>query len=315
MNKITIGIDVGGTNTKCGLIDFKGRILVRSRFETKKYLSQRKKLVDAIVEASLRLMDQYQGPLKDIQGVGIGLPGLIDTQQGLVKFLPNIPGWKNVPLKKILEQRLGLRTAVENDVNLITLGEWKFGAGRGFKNIICVTLGTGVGGGLILDDRLYRGEGFAAGEVGHMPLFRKGARCNCGGTGCLERSVGNKYLLQRAVKLFRDNMITLEDVFARASRGDPRALRFWEEVSELIGDGLIGVVNLLNPRLIIIGGGVAKSHRFMFQTITKVIKSRAMMVQGAMFKIRKARLGDDAGLAGARVLVDELNQNRLNEMS
>ena len=304
MNKIIIGIDVGGTNTKCGLVDAQGRVIKRVRLETRQYALKQSLLFTAILDTVSSLIHQHRGKRSDILGVGIGLPGLIDTEKGVVKFLPNIPGWRNVPLKRMMEANLGLRTCVENDVNLITLGEWKYGAGAGYRNIVCMTLGTGVGGGLILDNRLYRGEGFAAGEIGHMPLMRVGPKCNCGGSACFERYVGNTVLLAKARKLFRDKTITLEDVSVLASRNDSRAVAFWNETAVTIGYALTGVVNVLNPKLIIIGGGVAKAHRFLFKTIKNTIRARAMAVQGAIFKITRAKLGDDAGLIGARVLVD-----------
>jgi len=187
---------------------------------------------------------------------------------------------------------------------MITLGEWKFGAGRGYKNLLCMTLGTGVGGGLILNNALYRGEGFVAGEIGHIPLNENGPLCNCGGRACFERAVGNQILLARIKKIFgRD--FSIESVHALAHNGDRRALKFWEETATHIGNGLVGVVNVLNPPLIIIGGGVANNERFLFQTISRVIKARAMKVQAAMVKIVRAKLGNDAGIIGAQVLVKE----------
>lgn len=304
MNKIIIGVDVGGTNTKCGLVDTRGRVVERARIDTRQYLSKQSLLFSAIEDTVLGLIQKYRGERSDILGVGMGLPGLIDTEKGIVRILPNIPGWRNVPLQRMMEDKLGLPTRIENDVNLITLGEWKYGAGIGCRNLVCMTLGTGVGSGLILDNRLYRGEGFAAGEIGHMPLKRHGLKCNCGGSACFERYVGNTVLVKKARRLFRDKTITLEQVSLLAAREDPRAVAFWHETAVTVGDALIGVVNLLNPRLIIIGGGVANAHRFLFKTITDTIRARAMTVQGAMFVIKKANLGDDAGLIGARVLVD-----------
>ncbi|HPB67530.1 MAG TPA: ROK family protein [Candidatus Omnitrophota bacterium] len=304
MNKIIIGIDVGGTNTKCGLVDRRGQVLARARVDTRKYISKKSLLFSAIVDTVESLVRKSPGGRADILGVGMGLPGLIDTENGVVKILPNIPGWRNVPLKRMMEDKLGLPVRIENDVNPITLGEWKYGAGIGCRNLVCMTLGTGVGSGLILDNRLYRGEGFAAGEIGHMPLGRKGPSCNCGGYACFERYVGNAVLLKNARKLFRDKTMTLEQVSCLASRKDRKALAFWRETAVMIGDALTGVVNLLNPKMIIIGGGVANAHRFLFKTISDTIRARAMTVQGAMFKIKRAQLGDDAGLLGARVLVD-----------
>jgi len=183
------------------------------------------------------------------------------------------------------------------------LGEWKFGSGKGFGDLICITLGTGVGGGIILDNKLYRGLGFAAGELGHVPINEKGPRCSCGGSGCLERYVGNSILVNKAKKIFRKK-ISLEEIDRLASKGNKKAKKFWEDTAEHIGNGLVGVVNLFNPELIIIGGGVSKAHRHLFKKIREVIKNRAMKVQGSMAKVVKARLGDDAGIIGTWVLVN-----------
>ena len=181
MPKFVIGIDVGGTNIKLGIVNRQGTVIARSSLVTESFVHNRNKLIQALAAAVVCLISQAKLKKSSIIGIGIGLPGLIDPIKGIVQFLPNIPHWKNVPLKAILEKKLKIPTYLENDVNLITLGEWRFGAGRGVKNLVCVTLGTGVGGGLILNSQLYRGEGYVAGEVGHIPLNEKGPRCNCGG--------------------------------------------------------------------------------------------------------------------------------------
>ncbi len=308
MKKYTVGVDVGGTNVKIGLIDQKGAVLHRTRLATKSYGSDQQKLISALAEAILTLVSENHISQKQIQGVGIGLPGLVNPQRGLVIFLPNIPGWRNVPLKAKLEKYLGFPVHLENDVNLITLGEWGFGAGRGCRNMVGMTLGTGVGAGLILDGKLYRGEGFAAGELGHMPINFEGLKCNCGSFACFETFVGNAQLQQRAEQLFKREGIALEDVFQLAKSGDSKALRFWEETGELIGTGLVGAVNLLNPTHIVIGGGVSRSHRFLFPAIRRTLKTRAMAVQGKMVRVVRARLGDDAGIIGAQILVNQEQQ-------
>ena len=164
MNKsFVLGVDLGGTNIKLGLVDAAGKIISKSTLPTAAFLSHPKKLIDGLLQSFEQLIQKNHLQKNDIQGIGIGLPGLVDTQKGIARFLPNLPGWKNVALKNIIEQKIGISTLIDNDVNLMTLGEWKFGAGRGFSNIVCVTLGTGVGGGLILNNALYRGEGFSAG--------------------------------------------------------------------------------------------------------------------------------------------------------
>ncbi|HBR14464.1 MAG TPA: hypothetical protein DD723_02840 [Candidatus Omnitrophica bacterium] len=305
MKNLTIGVDVGGTNIKLGLVDSSGKIRDRSFLETKSYSSDKGKLISALADAVLNLLGKNKLTQADVLGVGLGLPGLIDPVRGIVHVLPNIPGWHNVPIKALLEKKTGIPTFIENDVNLITLGEWKFGIGQGCQNLVCITLGTGVGGGLILNNALYRGEGFVAGEIGHMPLNEKGPVCPCGGWGCFERYVGNQTLLAKARKTFKNKNMGIQDVFALANQGHSQALAFWEETATRIGNALVGVVNLLNPRMIIIGGGVANNFKYMGKTIEKIIQQRAMKVQAKMVKIVQARLIDDAGLIGAQVLVQE----------
>lgn len=305
MVKYIVGVDVGGTNIKLGIVGPSGKIIAKTVLATKSYSRDKNKLMDGIACAIGGLVKEKGLSNRDIQGVGIGLPGLVNFQKGIVIFMPNIPGWNDVPLKAMMQKKLGWPVFVDNDVNVVSLGEWKFGAGQGYQNLICMTLGTGVGGSLILNDVIYRGEGFVAGELGHMPLNEDGPSCNCGGKGCFERYVGNRYLLLKAAELFENKDIRLEDIFRLASDGDQRAIRFWEEAAVHIGNALAGIVNLLNPRLIIIGGGVSNNYQFMKKTIEQVVRQRAMKVSRDMVKIVRAQLGDDAGIIGAYVLVRE----------
>lgn len=302
MKPYVVGVDVGGTNIKLGLVQSRGKVIARTSFPTKSFTSSKTQLITVLAERINAILDEKGLAKKDVAGVGIGLPGLIDYEKGNVRFLPNIPGWRNVPLKSILQKKLGLPVFIDNDVKIITLAEWKFGAGRGAKDMICLTLGTGVGSGLILNGRLYRGPDNAAGELGHMPLNETGPACNCGGSGCLETYIGNQRLLARA-RVLMGRPITLEEMSALARRADPKALAFWKEVASHLGNALVGVVNLLNPQLIVVGGGVANNHRFLFKTAQEVVNRRAMPTQSAAVKIVHASLGDDAGIIGGQVLV------------
>ncbi len=304
MKRFVVGIDVGGTNVKLGLVNSSGRIISRTYFPTKSYIRSRNKLIDAIAQAVLRLLRAARVPQSSVLGIGLGLPGLIDPQRGFVNFLPNIPGWKNVPLKKMLEKKLRLPVFIDNDAKIVALAEWKFGSGRGFDHLVCLTLGTGVGSGLILDGRLYRGADNTAGELGHLPLNEKGAACNCGGVACLERTIGNRYLVQRSRKIFGKGLEP-QAVGKLAKRGDARALRFWKETAEHLGNALAGVVNLLNPQCIVVGGGVANNFRFMRKTLIEVLRRRALRVPARRVKVVRARLVKDAGILGARVLVEQ----------
>ncbi len=303
MKKYVIGIDVGGTNIKLGLIDSLGTILSRRNLITCSCSQTKNKLIDSLVATIKLLMEDNGLNIQDVLGVGVGLPGLINFEKGIVTSLTNISGWRNVPLMSLLQKKLKVPVFIDNDVNLIALGEWKFGAGRGYDNLLCMTLGTGVGSGIILNGDLYRGEGFAAGELGHMPLNEKGPSCNCHGFGCFECYVGSSVLTAKAAKIFKNKNIKLEDVYDLAIGGNVRAVQFWEETAAHVGNGLVGVVNLLNPRLIVIGGGVAKSYKLMQKVIEDIVKKRAMRTQSSMVKIVRAKLGDDAGLIGAQVLI------------
>lgn len=301
--KHIIGIDLGGTNLKIALLDPSCRIIHKHTQPTN-LLSSQDLLIDAIADAVTRMLSLYHLPRADILGVGLGLPGPIDFDRGIVHFFPNIPGWRNVPLQKILETRARIPVAVDNDANVMALAEFTLGAAKGARNAVCLTLGTGVGGGLILDGRLFRGSAYAAGEIGHMPVNEKGPACNCGGTACLESYIGNKRIAQKVRAVFGKD-IPLEEVSAMAYRGNRKAAAIWESVAVHLGSALTAVVNLLNPDCIVIGGGVANAGAILFNKVTETILLRAMLVHARTVRVVKAKLGNDAGMIGAGLLVKE----------
>jgi len=301
--KHIIGIDLGGTNLKIALLtqDFKIKTsLVLSTAD----FHQKNSLIEAIASAVERVMDEARCSRSAILGIGLGLPGPIDADKGLVHFFPNIPGWKEVYLKKILEQKIKLPVFIDNDANLMALAESRLGAARGSHNAVCLTLGTGVGGGIIIDNKLYRGSTYAAGEIGHMPVNEKGPDCNCSGFACLEAYIGNKRLLQQAKAAFRRE-ISLEELSGLAVKKNKKAVLIWERMGERLGLVLSGIVNLLNPDCIVIGGGVAGAGRILFDQVKETILSRAMVVQAKHVRVLKAKLGSHAGMIGAAILVSE----------
>jgi len=297
MHKRAIGIDLGATFVKMGLVDEKARVYFRRNIHTS-LNSKRTQLIDAIVN---NVKDIVQRAGVNAPGVGIGVPGPCDSEKGIVHYFPNIKGWDEVPLKAVLKNRLKLNVELDNDVNAMTLAEYRFGAGRGAKNIICLTLGTGVGGGIIIDGKLYRGSSMAAGEVGHMPINEKGPLCNCGGFACLERYIGNRYILKRAQAIFGKDM-TLEKLTSLAKKGNKKALAIWTDVARKLGVALTGVVNLLNPDKIVIGGGVSKAGLLIIKPLRREIRLRAMKDQAAHVQVCLAQLGTDAGIIGASLL-------------
>lgn len=301
--KIIIAIDLGGTNLKVAVLDLKYKIIDRETLSTQKF-GKKENLISAICYSVNKIIEKNKLEKRDILGVGVGLPGPIDQESGRVHFFPNIAGWKEVNLKSILEKRLGLSVFLDNDAKLMTLAEYRLGNGSGFKNALCLTLGTGVGGGIIIGGSLYRGEDNAAGEIGHLPINEKGPRCNCGGSACLETYIGNNRILEEARKSFKRN-ISLEELSAKAGRQNKQALNIWLGVGRRLGIALVGVVNLLNLDAVIIGGGVAGAGKILFDKVRETIKDRAMSVQARRVKVVRAKLGSQAGLIGAAILVTE----------
>jgi glucokinase len=309
--KYIISIDLGGTNTRIALLDYKLKIIARTSFATEYFISQKQELIREIINKIRELIKGSHVEIKYVLGLGIGVPGPVNFSKGIVHYLPNIPHWENTPIKNILERRTKFKVFVDNDVNLMTLAESRLGAARNQENAVCITLGTGVGGGLILEGNLFRGADFCAGEVGHMPISINGSKCNCGGKGCLETYVGNKVILSKARNLFGRKDIALTELSTLARKGNKKALGIFNDFAEKIGIALTGVVNLLNPRVIVIGGGLSFAGSFLFKKIKDTINKRAMPIQAKYVKIKKASLGKDSGLIGAALLVKEnYNQHK-----
>jgi len=298
-----IGIDLGGTNLKAGLVDLNYKIRHRYNLATRRYI-QKEDLISAIIYCVNKIIQDNDLRTDEIGAIGIGLPGPVDAKNGIVHFLPNIPGWSEVKLKKILQNKIKLPVFLDNDVKLIALAEQKLGSAAGFKNSLCITLGTGVGGGLILGGSLYRGLDNAAGEIGHLPINESGPRCNCGGIACLESYIGNKVILRQARRKF-SRSISLEKLSELANKGNKKACRLWSEIGGHLGVALAGAVNLLNLDAVIIGGGVSGAGKVLFDAARKTIRVRAMSVQAGRVQVLKAKLGSDAGLIGAAILARE----------
>ena len=301
--KYIIGIDLGATNLKIALMDLKYKIKCREILSTKKFI-RKESLISAIIDSINKIIEKNTLNRNNVLGVGLGLPGPIDVKSGIVHYFPNIPGWKKVNLKRILVRRLRLPIFLDNDANLMCLAEYKLGAAKGFQYAICLTLGTGVGGGIISDGKLYHGSTSVAGEIGHIPINEKGPRCNCRGNACLETYIGNNRIIREAKRIFGRN-ISLEELSSLAKKGNKSALAIWSEVGRRLGVALVGVVNLLNPDCIVIGGGVANAGKILFDKVNETIARQAMLVQARHVKVFKAKLGNDAGLIGAAILVNE----------
>lgn len=304
-----IGIDFGGTSIKSGLVR-NGQILQRGALiHTPQYSG-----AEPLLEALLGVVAELRRAAPDVCALGIGLPGIVDSAQGVVHELTNVPGWVDVPLRDRLERDTGLCVTVENDANAMAYGEWKYGAAREGRHVVCITLGTGVGGGLILNGQLYRGAQMGAGEAGHMSIDYRGVPGPYGNFGALERYVGNSQIAGRALALYGAAGVekTLEQCapaeLDRAARlGDPIARGVWEAVGEEVGAALANIVWLLNPDTIVIGGGVAKARELIFEPILKSLRERTLSVFHERLRVVSATLDNDAGIIGnAALALDSL---------
>ena len=311
-----IGIDVGGTNVKIALVDGDGKIIYSNSVPTYAQMGY-EYTVNNIKQAIKDLMKETNTEAKDIQGIGFDFPGQVDCKTGVVKLAPNIPGWVNVPIAQMIEEEFHIPTRIDNDVRCAALGELKFGAGRGCENFVCITVGTGIGSGLVINGKVVRGAANAAGELGHIKLqMEDGPLCGCGDSGCLEAfasgpsivAMAQEYLKGGKSAKFRelagDGEITPYIVAKAAEAGDPVAKRIFEKMGYYIGMGLTSVINLLNPEKIIIGGGVAECGDLLLDPIRRTINDRAMKVQRESVEIVPAELGNSAGVIGASMLVE-----------
>lgn len=309
MKQTAIGIDFGGTSVKPGVV-VDGKIVARVPPLQTRAHSGHASLLAAIREAIEELRRQHP----EVAAIGAGLPGMVDSVNGRVWQLSNVPGWENVALSALLEEWTGMPAAIDNDANAMAYAEWLFGAGQAGVNVVCVTLGTGVGGGLILDGKLYRGSRLGAGEIGQMTIDPNGPPGQYGNFGALEKYVGNRQIAERARALYKAAGLkkTLEECSPialenSAKAGDAIAQKSWEEIGFAIGITLCDIVWLLNPDRIVIGGGVGKAGEYVFGPVRRVIEERTMKIFHEGLTIVPAKLGNDAGMIGSAALgLDEV---------
>lgn len=316
MAKNRIGIDVGGTNVKIALVDSDGKIGYSNTIPTRAEMGY-EYTINNMKQAIRDLMTETKLSAKDIEGIGFGLPGQVDFKSGIVRLITNIPGWVEIPLAKMIEDEFHIPTRIDNDVRCAALGELNFGAGKGCENLICITVGTGIGSGLIINGKLVRGASNAAGEIGHIKLqMHDGPICGCGDTGCLEAfasgpsivAMAEEYILGGKSTKYREmangGAITPFIVAEAAKAGDPVARRIFTRMGEYIGIGMASVVNLLNPERIIVGGGVADAGDILLTPLKETIKKRAMKIAGETVEVVPAQLGNTAGVIGASLLIE-----------
>ncbi len=302
-----IGFDMGATSTKTGVVN-NGKILTRGYVIETRQDGNTAALIDSFIREIQRLQQIHP----EVEAVGFGVPGIINPVQGTVVNLTNVKGWSNIPLRSMIMERTRLVGNLENDAKAMAYAEWKHGAGQSVPNVVCVTLGTAVGGALILNGRLYRGATYVAGEIGQTSIDYNGVDFVYGNKGALEAYVGHRQISAFAKELYKQHGRTLSDDEAHldhlskaADEGDTVADDVWRSVGLKIGVGLTNVIWLVNPDRIVIGGGVANAGERLFRYIRQTIQSRCEKTFWKNLDIVPATLGNDAGIIGAASLALE----------
>jgi len=288
------GLDMGGTNLKYGLVDGQGKVLWWGKDPTPSDLQL---LLEAIKQIWSALQKRAPGR---ITAFGFGLPGIFNRQTKLIHRSPNYPGLNGVPLEPLFSRLVEIPFTIHNDASMAAYGEYRVGAGQGSKSMVLLTIGTGVGSGLILNGQLWEGANGFAGELGHIIVNPDGDKCKCGSQGCLETEVSSEKIVKNYQQISRrTENISSAEVYQRALAGDGAAQEAFAQAGHYLGLGLASTINLLDPDKIILGGGVMKAGDFLLKPALKEIKRRSYLFDYSQCQIIPAVLGNQAGFIGA----------------
>ena len=308
-----LAIDIGGTKLAAGIVDADGRILSRGEVPTLA-VEGPERVLDRIVRLAEEVMGAPGVAVVAVQRIGIGCAGPVDRQAGLILNPPNLPGWLRVPLVERIENALGCPAVLENDANAAALGEFRYGAGKGASSLVYLTVSTGIGGGIILDGKIWHGLKDGAGEVGHITLLPDGPICGCGNRGCLEALASGPSIARRAREALatgRESRLreiqdpTAADVTRLVREGDAVAGEVWRETVTYVGLGVAAIVTMLAPERVVIGGGVAMAGDVLFEPLRREVRHRVKLVAVESVPILPAALGQDVGILGAAAVALE----------
>jgi glucokinase len=313
MKNYVIGLDLGGTNIRAAAVAGEGEILHRIKIPTEVVMGR-----ERVIENILRVINTIKSGLKGIKlsSIGMGIPGIIFFDKGIVAKSPNFPDWIDFNLRERLSKNLALPFYIDNDANLAAVGEGWFGAGKEFNSFCMLTLGTGVGGGIVLNKEIWRGEYGMAGELGHITIYPDGHPCNCGNRGCLEQYASATGIVRMAMEKSEiqnpKSEITADKIYQLAKKGDRDSIEIFQRMGRILGIGIADIVNILNIELFVLGGGVADAWNFFIQSTLDEVKKRTYRITGERVKVVKAELGDDAGILGAAYMAmkEEISNRR-----
>lgn len=314
--KYALGLDLGGTKIAVGLMDWKGRILYSAHKPTP-IESGPTAVCKNMIEMAKIILSKSKVNRNKIIGAGIGAGGPLDLDKGRILSAPNLPGFRNFPIKYEVEKGLDIRVILDNDANAAALGEKQFGAGKKVQNLIYMTISTGIGGGIIIDGKLLHGMKWAAGEVGHMTLKPDGPICNCGNRGCLEALSSGSGIAKQAKQAVRKNpsslildlvkgdkdKINAEVVFRAADMNDKLASRIIDEALFYLGIGIGNLITAFSPEMVVLGGGLTKAGHRLFNKIHEIVKERVKLAPVEMIPIVPSKLGENVGIIGAASLI------------
>ncbi len=304
-NKYVLAADIGGTNTRMAVVNENGDIITLLKKSTH-CKEGRDEMIRFIVSFTGETIEKSKLSKETICGMGIGFPGPLNAEVGTIFNPPNLNGWDNVPLKDILEKELKVPVAIENDANAAALGEWWKGAGSGTGSLFCITLGTGIGGGIILNGKVWHGASSIAGEIGHTTVIRDGIKCTCGNIGCLERYACSGAILKRVNDALLEGgsgsaepLTNLKQMDEMVMQGNEIVLNVIKETGVILGIAIANIANLLNPEMIVLFGGVTNLGEHLFEPLKEEVDRRAFKKATESLRIELSQLGDNSGVLGA----------------
>ncbi|WP_438349992.1 ROK family protein [Paenibacillus sp. FA6] len=318
MNQFTIGIDLGGTNIKAAIFNNDFKTLTEKIIPTEAAMGP-DHVMDRIRETIMEMIHITNVSLTDIKCMGMGIPGLLDPHEGLSIFSPNFPDWSNIHVVNRMKTFFDFPTFIDNDVRVNLYGEWRYGSGMGYQNLVLITLGTGLGSGIVNDGKVIYGTTSSAGEIGHMNMYREGRPCKCGSSGCLGRYVsavgmvntcierlngGQRSIIQEWVGQDQSE-ISAKMISEAYDQGDHLAIEVMHETGRILGYGLSNVINLLNPEVIIVGGGMSAAGDRLLNIVRETTAKHALKLSNQACKIQQAQLGGRAGMIGAATYANE----------
>jgi len=309
---LILGIDLGGSKILTAVVNSRGEMLSSDEGITPA-TEGREAVIQSIVESSHRVLKQANVAISEICAIGIGAAGISNPETGILFTSPHLPGWRDVSLRDIIQEKLGKKTFLTNDANAAALGEFYFGAARGARNFIYITLSTGIGGGIVIDGKIYSGAIGAAGEVGHMTIDDDGPICNCGNRGCWETLASGTALAREARQRIKEGArtsileyaegdvekVTAQVIHSAAEHGDSLARELIARTGYYVGVGLANLINIFNPELIVIGGGLSNIGDMLLKPAFKTAGERAYKEAFQAVRFASAELGRNSGVLGA----------------